>query len=186
MSFLLSHLLMSAFISSASAFTTSATCNTIEAKSAHPRPMIATVQVKNHGQSSTCCFRLLGTADMTVVVARPNPCMSEFWISSQESGPDVEPGSLLVEVWNSTPRGVALTVMVHIVHVRIADLRYFGGQRLSKQYWEDISASFFSRHLLGVLQRLAFLPHHDRDMHLTSLFSSIQYMIMTLDVLTIL
>ncbi len=60
---------------------------------------------------------------MTVVVARPSPCTSEFWISSQKSASDVEPGPLLVEVWNANPRGIALTAMVNIVHVRIAELR---------------------------------------------------------------
>ena len=48
-------------------------------------------------------------------MARLSTCMSEFWISSQKSASDVEPGTLLVEVWNAKPRGIALMAMVNTV-----------------------------------------------------------------------
>ncbi len=43
--------------------------------------------------------------------------MSEFWISSQKSASEIEPGTVSVEVWNAIPRGITLIAMANIVAV---------------------------------------------------------------------
>ena len=73
--------------------------------------------MRNLGQAQMCESLDLGTILVTVVVIRPRVCMSEFSISSQKSGSDAEPGASLVELWNASPRGIALMAMVNMVAV---------------------------------------------------------------------
>ena len=97
--------------------------------SAHPRPRIAIVQVRNLGNIKIACFPRFGTRDMSVVVARLSTCISEFRMSSQKSASVVEPGALLVEVWNARHRGIALMAMVNMVAVTRNASRFASGPR---------------------------------------------------------
>ena len=72
---------------------------------------------RNFGQAQTCGSLDLGTILITVVVMRPRICISEFSISSQKSGSEVEPGALLVELWNASPSGIVLMAMTNVVAV---------------------------------------------------------------------
>ena len=63
-------------------------------------------------------------SDMSAVVVRLSTCMSEFWMSSQKSASDVEPGAFVVEVWNASPRGIALIAMANTVTVTRIASRY--------------------------------------------------------------
>ena len=64
---------------------------------------------------------------MRAVVARLRTCMSEFWMSSEKSESDGEPGALLVEVWNARPKGIALMAMVNMVAVTRTASRFASG-----------------------------------------------------------
>lgn len=73
--------------------------------------------------------------DIRDVVMRPSTGMSEFWMSNQKSASDVEPGALLVEVWNARPRKIALMAMVNMVAVTRLALRFSSGPRCQLQHW---------------------------------------------------
>ena len=62
-------------------------------------------------------------------MARLSTCISEFWISSQKSASDGEPGALLVEVWNARPRGIALMAMAKTVAVTRIASSFVSGPR---------------------------------------------------------